>query len=136
MKHFSVERQTRQSAEFQFRAVCQTKLNVGCLVHDLGARLRCGAHVRFAERIRVGDFTLEEAWEVEALMEHIAALRRTAFLKDYHLYDQMKHMYWRPIGPRTSAGKRSIKRQRQYDKRERRRIALGVKEPIQTALCY
>ncbi len=54
------------TAEFTFRVRCSAGTYVRALVHDIGQRLGCGAHVRGLVRTAVGEFTLDRALSLEA----------------------------------------------------------------------
>ena len=133
---FEVKRDKHVRCDFDFRVVCNTKLSINCLIHELGDRLQCGAHVRRARRIRLGHIHENDAWSADDLMEYIAYLRRLAFLKDFDLYDRMKHLYWRSIGPQTNKKKKRIKRRWEVEKKRKRHIKEGLRQPIMTDLCY
>jgi tRNA pseudouridine55 synthase len=51
----------------RFRLACSSGTYARSLVHDLGARLGCGAHLEFLRRLAVGPFRVEEALSLEAL---------------------------------------------------------------------
>lgn len=112
-------------------------LSVSCLIHELGQKLRCGAHVLHSERIRIGDLTLSEhSWDPQELREYISQLRQTAYLKNYKLYDEVKNQYWRRLGPTSNRGRRKIKKRRQLQAKIKKQIKEGKREPIMTQLCY
>ena len=133
---FEVKRDRYVRCDFDFRVVCHTKLSINCLIHEIGERLNCGAHVRHSRRIRLGHISESDAWNAEDLMEYIAYLRRLAFLKDFDLYDRMKHAYWRSIGPRTNKQKKRIKRRWEGEQKKKRQIKEGIRRPVMTDLCY
>ena len=45
----------------RFRVACSSGFYVRTLAHDLGQRLRCGAHLAALRRVRAGSFTLADA---------------------------------------------------------------------------
>lgn len=58
---------------FSFRVVCSAGTYVRTLAHDIGKALGCGAHLLELRRTRVGSFTLQEAYTLEALIEAVNA---------------------------------------------------------------
>lgn len=56
-----------------FRLECESGTYARSLVHDLGARLGCGAHLERLRRTRIGPFALGDALTVAALGERRAA---------------------------------------------------------------
>ncbi len=52
--------------EVDFRIVCSKGFYVRSLAHDLGERLRNGAHIIALRRIRSGDFNVKDAMTIEA----------------------------------------------------------------------
>jgi tRNA pseudouridine55 synthase len=49
------------------RVVCSKGTYVRTLVNDIGIRLGCGAFMTALERVRIGDFRLEEAFSLGEL---------------------------------------------------------------------
>jgi tRNA pseudouridine55 synthase len=55
-----------------FRVVCSPGTYIRSLVHDLGQRLECGAHLTALRRTRSGEFTIANAVELERVsMDHL-----------------------------------------------------------------
>eukprot|EP00210_Caulerpa_lentillifera_P009519 g9078.t1 len=137
LSKFKVSRCSPESNEFEFQAICKSSLSVSCLIHKLGQKLRCGAHVLHSERIRVGNLTLSEhSWDPQELMECITQFRQTAYLKNYQLYDQVKNQYWRRLGPTSNRKRKQIRKRRAFQAKIKRQIKEGKRTPIMTALCY
>lgn len=57
-----------RSPLLRLRVVCSSGTYIRSLVHDLGRALGCGGHVTALRRTAVGDFSLEEAVTLDALM--------------------------------------------------------------------
>ncbi len=58
-----------ENGDFILRALCSKGTYVRTLVHDLGARLGCGAALSSLRRTRAGRFTLNDAHTMEALIQ-------------------------------------------------------------------
>ncbi|HPA95961.1 MAG TPA: tRNA pseudouridine(55) synthase TruB [Thermoanaerobaculia bacterium] len=56
-----------------FRLACESGTYARSLVHDLGERLGCGAHLERLRRTRIGPFALDDALPVATLGERRAA---------------------------------------------------------------
>jgi tRNA pseudouridine55 synthase len=54
-----------------FRVVCSTGTYIRSLANDFGAALGCGGYMSSLCRTRIGEFRLENAWEMEAFIEEI-----------------------------------------------------------------
>ncbi|MCB0375692.1 MAG: tRNA pseudouridine(55) synthase TruB [Sinomicrobium sp.] len=54
--------------EVDFRVHCSKGTYIRSLAHDLGGILDSGAHLTALKRTRVGEFHLEDAWELEKLI--------------------------------------------------------------------
>jgi tRNA pseudouridine55 synthase len=54
-----------------FRIVCSKGTYIRSLAHDLGKKLNSGAHLTELRRTRSGNFKIEDAWNLEALIEKI-----------------------------------------------------------------
>lgn len=61
-----------EQSVFRFRVVCSAGTYVRTLAHDIGAMLGCGAHLLELRRTRIGNFTLKDAYTLEAFAEAIA----------------------------------------------------------------
>ena len=64
----------------RFRVLCSGGAYVRSLVHDIGRRLRCGAHVTELRRLASGEFTEEEALTLERLRQLWAEQRASEAL--------------------------------------------------------
>ena len=51
-------------AHFAARIRCSKGTYIRTLVHDLGQKLGVGAYIRELKRTRIGDYRLEDAWEI------------------------------------------------------------------------
>jgi tRNA pseudouridine55 synthase len=54
-----------------FKATCSKGTYIRSLAHDLGKALRSGGHLTALKRTKVGEFKLEDAWELDNLIEYI-----------------------------------------------------------------
>lgn len=57
--------------QVHFRVVCSKGTYIRSLAHDFGKALGNGAHLSSLRRTKIGDFDIEKAWNLEALIEHI-----------------------------------------------------------------
>lgn len=57
--------------ELHFRMVCSRGTYVRAVARDLGRDLGCGAYLKTLIRTRIGDYTLDQAWELSALVQEI-----------------------------------------------------------------
>jgi tRNA pseudouridine55 synthase len=64
IKEFSVTR--FQLPEVDFRVVCTTGTYIRSLANDLGAALGCGGYLSALRRTRIGEYTVEQAFTMEA----------------------------------------------------------------------
>jgi len=55
--------------QLSFRVLCSPGTYVRTLAHDLGLGLGCGAHLGSLRRLRSGDFTADQAVQLEAVTE-------------------------------------------------------------------
>ena len=53
----------------RFSIECSSGTYIRSLAHDMGQRLGCGAHLAEISRTAVGEFSLEQAWDVQELAE-------------------------------------------------------------------
>lgn len=56
----------------QFRVVCSKGTYIRSLAHDFGQALGSGAYLTALHRTRIGDFYVNNAWELPAFLSHIA----------------------------------------------------------------
>lgn len=54
-----------------FRVECSTGTYIRSLANDFGAALGCGGYMSSLCRTRIGAFKLEDAWEMDAFIEHL-----------------------------------------------------------------
>lgn len=57
-----------------FRIVCSTGTYIRSMANDFGAALGCGAYLSSLCRTRIGEFSLKDAWTIDALAEKVASL--------------------------------------------------------------
>jgi tRNA pseudouridine55 synthase len=57
-----------------FRIVCSTGTYIRSLAHDLGQLLGCGAYLSSLCRTRIGEFKIEDAWNMEEAERRIREL--------------------------------------------------------------
>ena len=58
--------------EVSFRVVCSKGTYIRSLARDLGTALGSGAYLTSLRRTRIGDFRVEDAWELQKLGEKLA----------------------------------------------------------------
>ncbi len=58
-----------------FRIVCSKGTYIRSIAHDFGKKLKTGAHLSSLRRTRSGNFKIEEAWNLERLIEKIKTER-------------------------------------------------------------
>lgn len=61
--------------EVSFRVICSKGTYIRSLVHDFGKSLDSGAYLKELTRTRIGNFQLENAWNLEALLAEIRISR-------------------------------------------------------------
>ncbi len=57
-----------------FEVHCSKGTYVRTLAHDLGQMLECGAYLTELRRTFIGDFSVQEAWSIEQIVEEASAL--------------------------------------------------------------
>lgn len=57
--------------EVDFRVHCSKGTYIRSLAHDFGRALGSGAYLSALRRTKIGDFSIEEAWDLEELVEKI-----------------------------------------------------------------
>lgn len=60
--------------EVDFRVHCSKGTYIRSLVHDIGKALGSGAYLTALCRTQIGDHDLQQAWELEQLVDHIEAV--------------------------------------------------------------
>ena len=58
-----------------FRIGCSKGTYIRSLAHDLGQVLGCGAVLSGLRRTKIGDFKVEDAWNLEELVNHLEERR-------------------------------------------------------------
>ncbi len=58
----------------EFRVKCSKGTYIRSLAHDFGKALNNGAYLSALRRTKIGHFDIENAWNLEALMDHIEGL--------------------------------------------------------------
>lgn len=58
----------------EFRVQCSKGTYIRSLAHDFGKALNNGAHLAELRRTKIGRYRIEDAWNLEALVEHIEGL--------------------------------------------------------------
>jgi tRNA pseudouridine55 synthase len=61
--------------EIDFRVRCSKGTYIRSLAYDLGKALNSGGYLSALRRTKVGNFDIEKAWDLEALIDKIAELR-------------------------------------------------------------
>lgn len=61
--------------EVSFRVVCSKGTYIRSLVVDLGKALASGATMTSLRRTRIGEFHVDDAWQITTFVEHIKALQ-------------------------------------------------------------
>lgn len=69
IKHFDFTR--IELPEIDFRVACSKGTYIRSLAHDFGKALHNGAYLASLRRTRVGQFDIKNAWNLEALIDHI-----------------------------------------------------------------
>ena len=64
--------------EVDFRISCSKGTYIRSIARDFGLALNSGAHLTALRRTKIGDFLLNDAWELEELMAHIRKSYGTA----------------------------------------------------------
>src|SRR5687768_15918512 len=54
---------------------CGSGFYVRSLAHDIGAVIGCGAHLSALKRTKIGEYSLENAWEMEDVIENLDSSR-------------------------------------------------------------
>lgn len=57
--------------ELDFRVSCSKGTYIRSLANDFGKAVRSGAYLKALRRTRIGDYRLEDAWDLERLVEQI-----------------------------------------------------------------
>ena len=60
--------------QIDFRVHCSKGTYIRSLAHDFGKALESGAYLSALRRTKVGQFDVENAWNLEALIDHIESL--------------------------------------------------------------
>lgn len=62
--------------EVDFRIVCGKGFYVRSLAYDFGKALNSGAYLSALRRIRIGEYRVQDAWQVDAFVQHIKELKK------------------------------------------------------------
>lgn len=57
--------------EIDFRIVCSKGTYIRSIAHDLGEALKCGGHLIALRRTKIGDFSVEDAWQITDLEQYL-----------------------------------------------------------------
>ncbi len=60
--------------EIEFRVKCSKGTYIRSLAHDLGKALRSGAYLASLRRTKIGKYSVDDAWNLEDLVDHIDSL--------------------------------------------------------------
>lgn len=60
--------------EVDFRATCSKGTYIRSLAHDYGKALRSGAHLSALRRTKIGEYKIEDAWNLEAFIELLSSM--------------------------------------------------------------
>lgn len=66
---------TQAFPEVSFRVICSKGTYIRSLVHDFGKSVGSGAYLKELTRTRIGNFQLDGAWDLEALLAEIRISR-------------------------------------------------------------
>ncbi|HFA50467.1 MAG TPA: tRNA pseudouridine(55) synthase TruB [Bacteroidetes bacterium] len=61
--------------DIEFKIKCSKGTYIRSIAHDLGKALNNGAHLTALRRSKIGDFKIEDAWDLEKLVGHIESLK-------------------------------------------------------------
>lgn len=65
----------RENALLHFEIKCSKGTYIRSLAHDLGQLIGCGGHLSSLKRTEIGDFKLEDAWQLMDFMAQLAVAR-------------------------------------------------------------
>ena len=68
---FNIDHYDKPNLEFDI--TCSKGTYIRSIAHDLGQKVNSGAHLSSLRRTAIGEFKLEDAWEVDDLVKHIEA---------------------------------------------------------------
>lgn len=57
--------------EIDFRIVCSKGTYIRSIAHDLGEALKCGGYLTALRRTKIGDFSVNDAWQVADLEQYL-----------------------------------------------------------------
>ena len=57
-----------------FEVICSKGTYIRSLAYDFGRALNNGAHLSALRRTKIGDFDIEEAWQLDTLISELHAL--------------------------------------------------------------
>ena len=64
----------REILEVKFRVHCSKGTYIRSLAHDFGKRVESGAYLIALHREKIGDYSVDDAWELPDLVNHIGTL--------------------------------------------------------------
>lgn len=67
----SLELDTNNYPDIDFKLVCSKGTYVRSLAHDFGSRMDSGAHLTRLRRTRIGEYCVDNAFNIEAAIKHI-----------------------------------------------------------------
>ena len=76
MESLELERDASDRQAVHFRVVCSKGTYVRSLAHDLGAALGTAAHLTALRREAIGEYRVQDAWQIEDLAEQLWAQGR------------------------------------------------------------
>ena len=68
---FSFLLNTESFPEINFEITCSKGTYIRSIAHDFGAALQSGGTLTALRRTKSGDLSVDQAWQVEALIDHI-----------------------------------------------------------------
>ncbi|GAB4819158.1 hypothetical protein N2152v2_006204 [Parachlorella kessleri] len=73
---FELERDPQDPQSVRFRVVCSKGTYVRSLAHDLGAALGTAAHLTALRREAIGEYRVQDAWQVQELTDQLVAQKK------------------------------------------------------------
>jgi len=73
---FDLERDRESNREVNFLVECSKGTYIRSLAHDLGQAAGCGAHLTKLRRQKIGQYSVDDAWKIEDLVEAIHEQRQ------------------------------------------------------------
>lgn len=63
--------------DIYFKITCSSGTYIRVIAHDFGQRLKCGAYLKSLRRIQIGDFTVDDAFEINEFIRYLKNLSLT-----------------------------------------------------------